>query len=171
MLKPIDRLAIRARNGCVSPQPTFVITRSPSRSNRRDGSGFSGDAEASDKRFGCGRRAGAASFASGQEHDRTIPPAQINDNFNHAQSNVVGAGLGEVFALSCALSRHQGRPSPQRAARSWISAHRCRAAFSTLSRQRVLVFPPWQTSFPSETRSAPQQPLGAPAGSRIDATA
>src|SRR5437016_11801846 len=59
---------------------------------------------------------------------------------NHPSSSVVGAGLGEVFALSCALSRHQGCPSPQCAARSWISAHRRRAVFPALSPQRVWVF-------------------------------
>jgi hypothetical protein len=44
---------------------------------------------------------------------------------------------GEVFALSCALSRHQGHPSPQCAARSWISAHQRCAVFPALSRRSV----------------------------------
>src|SRR5436853_4632222 len=66
---------------------------------------------------------------------------------NHPSSSVVGAGPGEVFALSCALSRHQGCPSPQCAARSWISAHRRCAVFPVLSRQKVWVFRPWQSSY------------------------
>ncbi len=36
----------------------------------------------------------------------------------------------------------------------WISSHRRRAVFPALSRQRVSVFRPWQTSYPSEMRSA-----------------
>src|SRR6185295_17776634 len=77
---------------------------------------------------------GAASLASGGS--TTGPPAEINDDFNHSWSNVVGGGPGEVFALSCALSRHQGHPCPLCAARSLISAHRPYAVFPALFRQR-----------------------------------
>ncbi len=38
------------------PATTFIITHLPSRSNRRDGSGSSRNAEASDKRSGCVQR-------------------------------------------------------------------------------------------------------------------
>ena len=104
----------------------------------------------------------AASLASGGS--TTGPPAEINDNFNHSWSNV-GAGLGEVFALSCALSRHQWRPSPQCAARSWISAHRRCAVFPVLSRQKVWVFRPWQSSYQAKR----VQPSGNLVGRRLPA--
>src|SRR5437870_12799707 len=67
----------------------------------------------------------------------------INKDFSHALSGVVG-GLGEVFALSSALSRHQARPFPPCVARSRTCAHRRCAVFPTLSRRRVWVFQPWQ---------------------------
>jgi len=74
-------------------------------------------------------------------------------SFNRSWSNFAGAGPDEVFALSTALSRHRVRPFPLRVARPWISSHRRRAVFLALSRQRVSVFRPWQTSYPSEMRS------------------
>src|SRR5258708_7008680 len=88
-------------------------------------------------------------FCFGRAYDRITPPAEINDSFIQAWSDVVGAGPSEVFALSCALSRHQGRPSLQRAARYWISVHRRRAVFPAPSRQRVWMFRPSKTSYPS----------------------
>src|SRR5216117_3159640 len=94
----------------------------------------------------------------------------INKDFSHALSGVVG-GLGEVFALSSALSRHQAQPFPPSVARSWTCAHRRCAVFPALSRQRVWVFRPWQTSYPSETRSPLSNLVGAPATSRTAATA
>jgi hypothetical protein len=44
------------------------------------------------------------------------------------------------------------RPFPQCVSRPWISARRRHAVFPALSRQRVSVFRPWQTSHPSDKR-------------------
>lgn len=112
---------------------------------------------------------GAASLVSGGS--TTGPPAEINDDFNHSWSNVVGGGPGEVFALSCALSRHQGHPCPQCAARSWISAHRPYAVFPALFRQRVWVFRPWQPHIQAKRVQPLGNLAGAPATNRTDATA
>jgi len=63
----------------------------------------------------------------------------------------VGAVQGEVFALSSALSLHQALEFPQRVVRSWISAHRRGASFSSaFSTESLGVSAMVKPSYPSD---------------------